>query len=91
MVVCVCSGGRDSGGAGGQVRAEEVDADRTTPEGPNRQAVPRAVAQPSQPQHQEDGLDRRGGQDHLQRSQAVGQPVGQDCQTAARQVIQRGS
>lgn len=83
----VCStGGRDGSGAGRQVWAQEVDADRATPQGPDRQAVSRAMAQPPEPQHQEDSVDRGGGPHHLQRSQAMGQPVGQDCQAAAGQV-----
>jgi len=66
-------GGRTRGRAGPQVRAQALDPDRQTPEGANRQAVSRALAQPSQSGNQENVLDRRGGQDHLQRAQTVGQ------------------
>lgn len=85
--VSVCStGGRDGGGVGGQVRSEEVDVDRATPQGPDRQAVSGALAQSPEPQHQEDGVDRGGGPHHLQCAQAVGQPVGQDRQAASGKV-----
>lgn len=44
------------------------------------------MAQPPEPQHQEDSVDRGGRPHHLQCSQAMGQPVGQDRQAAAGQV-----
>lgn len=63
-----------------------MDADRATPQGPDRQTVSGALAQPPEPQHQEDGVDRGGGPHHLQRAQAVGQSVGQDRQAVAGEV-----
>ena len=62
-----------------------LDSDCEAAEGSDREAVPGEMAQPPEPGHQEDCLDRRGGQSDLQRAQAVGKPVGQDCKAGPRQ------
>lgn len=82
-------GGRKGAGTGGQVWAQEVDADRAAPQGPHREAVPRALAQPPQPQDQEDGLDGGGGSDHLSGAPPVREPVGAHRQAASRADGQR--
>mmetsp|Transcript_3335 Transcript_3335/g.10151 ORF Transcript_3335/g.10151 Transcript_3335/m.10151 type:complete len:326 (-) Transcript_3335:933-1910(-) len=61
-------------------RPEEVVSHREPSSRPYRQAVPRALAQPSQPLYQEVALDRGGGRHHFRRPAPNGQPLGRDRQ-----------
>ena len=63
-----------------------MDVDREAPEGPHREAVPRTLAQPPQPEHQEERLDGPGGPNHLPGAPRMGQPVGEDSQTTSGEV-----
>ena len=76
-------GGRAAHQAGREVRPAEVDLHRRAPARTHRQAVPRALAQPPEPAHQEVALDRRGGVAALPLAPRHGQPLGRDRQVAA--------
>ena len=56
-------GGRRGHVPRGAVRPAALVAHRVEPPRADRQAVPRALAQPARPQHQEGGLERGGGPD----------------------------
>ncbi|XP_061694857.1 uncharacterized protein LOC133510666 isoform X2 [Syngnathoides biaculeatus] len=76
------------GGVGAQVRQEALVADRQAHAQPQRQTVPRALAQPPQPQSHQESLDPRGGPHHLPGAKGAGEPLGQHFQASARQARQ---
>lgn len=59
-------------------RPTKVDAHLPALELPSRQAVPRKVAQPPQPSHQEDQLEQGGGVDPIPDAPHCKQQVGRD-------------
>ena len=57
-------------------RHAQVVGPRGAPAGPHGQAVPRAVAQPAEPRHQQAALDGRRGQGHPAELRAVRRALG---------------
>lgn len=83
---CRISGRRESYRARQKIRAEEMDVDCATSKRPDREAMPRTLAQPPKSEHQEERLDGSGGPGHLPGAPRMGQPVGEDSQTTSGKV-----
>jgi len=71
-------GGHQGAGSRQKLRRQAVEPHREPPARPHREAVPRAVAQPPEPAHQQGGLDRPGGPHHPRGAPKARQPMGGD-------------
>ena len=72
-----------------QARSGQLGDGRREAQRAQWQAVPRAVAQPAQPGHQEGPVDRERGRHHHEAAAVAGQQVGRDRQEASRTHRQR--